>query len=200
MKHAFSMKKFLSLINSIKQRDALIIGGDFNAKTKLQVLRMEDELGVENYLNSKVNENGNLLTEFCKLHNILITNTIFWNKLSHQTTWSLPLPKKSLLKSNSLCFAEKIWILKMFDSRYFDSNIVRSNHKLVIAKIQIKWTYTKNATGTKSFNLSKLQNTQITENYMKLVNEIMKNQISTTKIIIKKCNVKPRRMEQYKKH
>ena len=58
----------------------------------------------------------------------------------------------------------------------------------------------KNATGTKSFNLSKLQNTQITENYMKLVNEIMKNQISTTKIIIKKCNVKPRRMEQYKKH
>ena len=34
---------------------------------------------------------------------------------------------------------------------------------------------------------------------MKLVNEIMKNQISTTKII-KKCNVKPRRMEQYKKH
>ena len=35
---------------------------------------------------------------------------------------------------------------------------------------------------------------------MKSVNEIMKNQISTTKIIIKKCNVKPRRMEQYKKH
>ena len=48
------MKKFLSLINSIKQRDALIIGGDFNAKTKLQVLGMEDELGVENYVNSKV--------------------------------------------------------------------------------------------------------------------------------------------------
>ena len=29
-----------SLINSIKQRDALIIGGDFNAKTKLQVSEM----------------------------------------------------------------------------------------------------------------------------------------------------------------
>ena len=70
-------EKFLSLINSIKQRDALIIRGDFNAKTKLQVLGMEDELGVENYLNSKVNENADLHTEFCKLHNILITNTIF---------------------------------------------------------------------------------------------------------------------------
>ena len=39
---------------------------------------------------------------------------------------------------------------------------------------------TKKTTGTKSFNLGKLQNTQIAENYMKQVNEIKKNQISTT--------------------
>ena len=35
-----------SLINSIKQRDALIIGREFNAKTKLQVSEMENELVV----------------------------------------------------------------------------------------------------------------------------------------------------------
>ena len=51
---------------------------------------------------------------------------------------------------------------------------------LVIANIQIKWTYTKKATGTISFNLSKLQNTEVAENYMKQVNEIIKNQTSTT--------------------
>ena len=33
-----------SLINSIKQSDVLIIGGDFNAKTKLQVSEMEINL------------------------------------------------------------------------------------------------------------------------------------------------------------
>ena len=33
-----------SLINSIKQSDVLIIGGDFNAKTKLQVSEMEMNL------------------------------------------------------------------------------------------------------------------------------------------------------------
>ena len=83
-----------SLINSIKQRDALIIiiGGDFNAKTKLQVSEMENQLVVGKYAKNKVSENGNLLTEFCKLHNLLITNTIFKHKPSHQTTWISPLP------------------------------------------------------------------------------------------------------------
>ena len=38
----------------------------------------------------------------------------------------------------------------------------------------------KRATGTRSFNLSKLQNTQVAENYMKKVNERIKNQTSTT--------------------
>ena len=56
-----------SLINSITQGGALVIGGDFNKK-------------------------GNLLIEFCKLHNLLITNTIYKHKPSHQTTWISPLP------------------------------------------------------------------------------------------------------------
>ena len=38
----------------------------------------------------------------------------------------------------------------------------------------------KRAASTRSFNLSKLQNTQVVKNYMKQVNEIIKNQTSTT--------------------
>ena len=55
-----------SLINSVKQRDALIIGGDFNAKTKLQVSELENQLLVGKKY--KVNENGNLLIEFLFTH------------------------------------------------------------------------------------------------------------------------------------
>ena len=68
-----------SLITSIKQRDALTTGGDFSEKTKLQVSEMENQLEVGKYAKNKVNENGNLLIEFCKL----ITNTIFKHKPSH---------------------------------------------------------------------------------------------------------------------
>ena len=67
---------------------------------------------------------------------------------------------------------------KNTNSKIFD--FTRSDHKPVIAKIQIKWTYTKKATGTRSFNLSKLQNTQVAENYMKQVKRNIKNETSTT--------------------
>ena len=44
----------------------------------------------------------------------------------------------------------------------------------------MKWTYTKKTTGTRSFNLSKLLNTQGAKNYMKQVKEMIKNKKSTT--------------------
>ena len=50
-------EQLLSLKNSIKQRDVLIIGGDFNAKTKLQVSDIENQLAVGKYAKNKVNEN-----------------------------------------------------------------------------------------------------------------------------------------------
>ena len=153
----------------IKQRDALIIGEDFNAKTKLQVSEMENQ---GKYAKSKVDENGNLLTEFCKLLNLLMTNTIFKHKSSHQTTWISPLPPTFPRKNPYLNQIDYILLRKnvnsiIFDSRSFNSNFTRSDHKPVIAKIQIKWTYRKKATCTRSFNLSKLQNTQVAENYVK---------------------------------
>ena len=146
---------------------------------------MENQLEVGKYAKNKVNENGNLLIEFCKLHNLLIANTIFKHKPSHQATWISPLPptfprKNPYRNQIDYILLRKNMNSKIFDSRSFNSNFTRSDHKPVIPKMQIKWTYTKKATGTRSFNLSKLQNTQVAENHMKQVNEIMKNQTSTT--------------------
>ena len=174
-----------SLINSIKQRDALITGGDFNAKTKLQVSEMENQLLVGKCAKNKVNKNGNLLIEFRKLHNLLMANTIFKHIPSHQRTWISPLPptfpRKNPYRSQiNYILLRKNVNSKIFDSRSFNSNFTRSDHKPVKTKIHIKWTYMKRATSTRSFNLSKLQNTQVAKNYMKQLNEIIKNQTSTT--------------------
>ena len=134
-------EKLSSLINSIKQRDALTIGGDFNAKTKLQVSEMENQLVVGKYSKSNVKENGNLLIEFCKLYNLLITSTIFKHKPSRQTTWisTLPptFPRKNPYRNqiDYILLRQNI-TSKIFDSRSFNSNFTRSGHKPVIAKIQ----------------------------------------------------------------
>ena len=63
-----------------------MIAGDFNAKTKLHVSEVENQLVVRKCAKNKVNKNGDLVIEFFKLHNLLITNTIFKHKPSHQTT------------------------------------------------------------------------------------------------------------------
>ena len=136
-------EKLSSLINSIKQRDALIVGRGFNAKTKLQVWGMENQIVVGKYERKKVNENGNLLLEFCKLHNLLITNTIFKHNPSHQTTWISPLttwiPRKNPYRNQiDYILMRKIMNSKIFASRSFNTNFTRSDHKPVIIKIQIK--------------------------------------------------------------
>ena len=133
---------------------------------------------------NKVNENGNLLTEFCKLHSLLIAYTIFKQRPSHQTTWISPLPftfsrKTPYRNQIDYILLRKNMNSKIFDSRSVSSNFTRSNQKPVIAKIQIKWTYTKKAASARSFNSIKLQNTQIAENYIKKVNQIIKSQAIT---------------------
>ena len=105
-----------------------------------------------------MDEDGNLLIEFCKLHNLLITNTIFKRKPIHQATHGYHhyhLPRKNPYRNQiDYILLRKNVNSKIFDSRCFNSNFTRSDHKPVIAKIQIKWTYLKRATGAKSFNLN----------------------------------------------
>ena len=95
---------------------------------------------VGKYAKNKVNENGNLLIEFCKFDKLLITNTIFKHKLSHQTTWISPLSPTFLRKNphrNQIDYIllRKNMNFKIFDSRSFNSNLTRSDHKPVIARI-----------------------------------------------------------------
>ena len=74
-------------------------------------------------------------------------------------------------------------------SRFFNNNITRSDHKPVIAKIQIKWTYTKKATNTRSFK----QTPKYTRS--RKLHETSKQ--SNKKL--KKYNIKPGRIKQYYK-
>ena len=64
--------KLSSVIKMTKNRDALIIGGDFNAKTKLtnNNLHKMYKQNVGKYSKSEINENGELLLEFAKSQNL----------------------------------------------------------------------------------------------------------------------------------
>ena len=193
-KHPEETQKFYdmltSVVNKIKRRETIIIGGDFNAKTKVKVKDNALNKIVGNYAKSDQNENGEKLIEFCNIHDLRITNTFFKHKPIHQTTWKSPAtyinnidaktkqPRRNpyrnqidyiLVKNNNN--------IKIFDSRAYTSQSTKSDHKPVIAKLKIKWQLTRNKnTSNKQINISKFQNTIIREEYKHFVTtELNKN-------------------------
>ena len=110
------------------------------------------------YARSKINENGQLLLEFSKLHNLCLTNTYFKHKPSHQTTWQSPIRITEHMDSKSQQprrnpYRNQIdYILvrnnkntTVFDSRSYGGLATSSDHKPVIADILVKWKFTQKA-------------------------------------------------------
>ena len=65
-----------------KGRECLVVMGDFNGKVGMY--KEEDTIGP--YGVGIRNENGQLLIEFCKRHNLFVTNTWFQQRKSAQHT------------------------------------------------------------------------------------------------------------------
>ena len=70
------------------KRDAIILAGDFNAKTGSGWNEFRENIG--KYGKGLMNSSGRRLLEMCKKNNLYITNTTFKHKKSHRTTWSAP--------------------------------------------------------------------------------------------------------------
>ena len=70
-----------SVISKTKRRDCIIIGGDFNAKTRIAD-RNNLERIVGKYAKNEININGEKLIEFCYINDLRITNTSSSTKIS----------------------------------------------------------------------------------------------------------------------
>ena len=77
-----------SIIDKTPKRDAIILAGDFNAKTGSGWNEFRENIG--KYGKGLMNSSGRRLLEMCKKNNLYITNTTFKHKKSHRTTWSAP--------------------------------------------------------------------------------------------------------------
>lgn len=168
-----------SVVNKVTRRQTIIIEGAFNAKTKMK--SKEDELNkiVGKYAKNEMNENGEKLIEFCNAHNLRITNTFFKHKPIHQTTWTSPAPFKNIMDAQTKTLKRNPYrnqidyivvknnnITKTFDSRAHTTNITNSDHKPVIANIQIQWV-------TKRHNY---KNKKLKQQYKDLVTAELENE------------------------
>ena len=70
-------------VKNVSRRDILIVAGDWNAKLGSSSDRNDRNLGL--YGKGTLNENGNKLIELMRFHDLVATNTIFYQKMSHRT-------------------------------------------------------------------------------------------------------------------
>ena len=164
-----------------KPGDTLLIGGDFNAKTKISdehVKRIyKDTVG--NYSVSSTNTNGTHLLEFAKSHHMKITNTFFKHKPSHLTTWECPQRIQQHMDSatntirrnpyrNQIDYvlARKSPNITICNSRSYNGIQTKSDHKMVIATFRIKLRYDKlHKRKSKTINMHKLNDPAVANLY-----------------------------------
>ena len=180
-----------STVKLFSKRDALIIGGDFNAKTRLadsSVFKSYNQ-NVGKYAKSTINENGQLLLEFAKTHNLRLTNTFFKHKPSHQTTWESPVRINQHMDANSneprrnpyrnqidYLITRNSDNMNVFNSRSYSNKCAQSDHRPVIADIQVKWKYMKHSKPNAKLNIELLQNPEYRERYNEAVSELFANE------------------------
>ena len=76
-------------VNTVATTNILLIIGDFNARVGLQHNHSRNNV-VGPHTTGHINENGQRLLDFCSTNNLLISNTFFQHKHTHQTTWMHP--------------------------------------------------------------------------------------------------------------
>ena len=69
-----------------KNKDLLLDLGDFNAKTGSG--RKLYPNNIAQYGKGHLNSNDENLLEYTKENNLVLTNTLFYHKLGHRTTWT----------------------------------------------------------------------------------------------------------------
>ena len=77
-----------SVLDKISNRDMLILMGDMNAKVGADNTDREREMGRHGL--GEMNENGEMLADFCSTNSLVIGGTIFSHRKYHKDTWVSP--------------------------------------------------------------------------------------------------------------
>lgn len=119
-------------INSVPKKDICIMMGDLNAQIGPDNKQIEHIMG--KHALGSMTENGELFTEFCGIHDLVIGGSLFPHKRSHKVTWVSP----DLVTENQI---DHICIARQFrrslqDVRNKRSADIGSDHHLLLGEIR----------------------------------------------------------------
>ena len=77
--------KLQTLCDKLKENDMTILMGDLNAKIGSDNSGYEEVMGRQRL--GKMNENGEMLADFCAFNNMIIGGSVFPHRRIHKATW-----------------------------------------------------------------------------------------------------------------
>ena len=143
-----------AVVDKILRRDMLILMGDLNAKVGSDNTGREKEMG-KNGL-GVMNENGELLADFCAFNELKIGGTLFPHRRCHKAT--LVSPDRQTENQIDHIVVRQRWGSSLQDVRAKRGADIGSDHHLVIAKLRVKLvTRTKQKNPRVKFDVRKLK-------------------------------------------
>ena len=123
-----------TLCDKLKEKDMKIPTGDLNAKIGSDNSGYE-EVMVRQGL-GKMNENGEMLADFCAFNNMIIGGSVFPHRRIHKTTWVSP-DHRTENQIDHICIGRK-FRRSMQDVRVQRGADAASDHHLVLARMKMK--------------------------------------------------------------
>src|SRR6478735_3722092 len=156
-----------------KGRECLIVMGDFNGK----VGKNKEEDTVGPFGVGVRNENGQYLVDFCKRHNLHVTNTWFQQKQSAQHTWTSP--DGNTKNQIDYILSEKRFRNGVQNSKSMPGADCGSDRNPVVSTMQIRLKGLKRSKRAAKWNIRVLQNPNIRNEYqMKLDKKLQDKKVS----------------------
>ena len=126
--------KLQTLCDKLKEKDMAILMGDLNAKIGSDKSGYEEVMGRQGL--GKMNENGEMLADFCAFNNMIIGGSVFPHRRIHKATWLSP-DHRTENQIDHICIGQK-FRRSMQDVRVQKGADAASDHHLVLARMKLK--------------------------------------------------------------
>ncbi|KAK2164497.1 hypothetical protein NP493_1413g00067 [Ridgeia piscesae] len=123
-----------TLCDKLKEKDMTILMGDLNAKIGSDNSGYEEVMGRQGL--GKMNENDEMLADFCAFNNMIIGGSAFPHRRIHKATWVSP-DHRTENQIDHICIGRK-FRRSMQDVRVQRGADAASDHHLMLARMKMK--------------------------------------------------------------
>ena len=171
--------KLDSVLQTISNRNIVIVIGDFNAKTGSATHNEIYHPIIGKYGKGQLNNNGKHLLNFASSNNLKLVNTFFKHKSAHRTTWTSPETPRGNRRNfyrNQIDYilVRKNRAIRVDNARSYGGMTTPSDHKLVMMTCIMKRPYIPKKKYNPQINIENLKGA-VADQYRNILDEKLRN-------------------------